>query len=78
VLERERLTDSVAPRGHVAQGRHIHLLLSAGLDRLVGWFPGIEEELELRGAAPTDGTRAWVFQGGGYRAQETGAADFSA
>jgi hypothetical protein len=22
VLERERLTDSVAPRGHVAQGRH--------------------------------------------------------
>ena len=69
VLERERLTDSVAPRGHVAQGRHIHLLLSAGLDRLVGWFPGIEEELELRGAAPTDGTRAWVFQGGGYRAQ---------
>src|SRR6476619_982697 len=69
VLERERLTDSVAPRGHVAQGRHIHLLLSAGLDRLVGWFPGIEEELERRGAAPTDGTRAWVFQGGGYRAQ---------
>jgi 2-polyprenyl-6-methoxyphenol hydroxylase-like FAD-dependent oxidoreductase len=61
VLERERLTDSVAPRGHVAQGRHIHLLLSAGLDRLVGWFPGIEEELERRGAAPTDGTRAWVF-----------------
>jgi 2-polyprenyl-6-methoxyphenol hydroxylase-like FAD-dependent oxidoreductase len=69
VLERERLTDSVEPRGHVPQGRHIHLLLSAGLDRLVGWFPGIEEELERRGAAPTDGTRAWVFQGGGYRAQ---------
>jgi 2-polyprenyl-6-methoxyphenol hydroxylase-like FAD-dependent oxidoreductase len=69
VLERERLTDSIEPRGHVAQGRHVHLLLSAGLDRLGGWFPGIEEVLERRGAVPTDGTRAWIFQGGGYRAQ---------
>jgi 2-polyprenyl-6-methoxyphenol hydroxylase-like FAD-dependent oxidoreductase len=69
VLERERLSATVAPRGHVAQGRHIHLLLRAGLDRLVAWFPGIDEELERLGAAATDGRRAWVFQGGGYRAQ---------
>jgi 2-polyprenyl-6-methoxyphenol hydroxylase-like FAD-dependent oxidoreductase len=70
VVERERVDPTAAgPRGHVPQGRHIHLLLSAGRDRLVGWFPGIVTELEELGAAYTDGTRAWVYQGGGYRAQ---------
>ena len=69
VLERERLDDVVAPRGHVPQGRHLHLLLSAGLDLLGGWFPGIDDELESRGAVRVDGTRAWVHQSGGYRAR---------
>jgi 2-polyprenyl-6-methoxyphenol hydroxylase-like FAD-dependent oxidoreductase len=69
VLERERLTDSVEPRGHVPQGRHLHLLLSAGLDLLSDWFPGIEDELESRGAVRVDGHRAWVHQGGAYRAR---------
>jgi 2-polyprenyl-6-methoxyphenol hydroxylase-like FAD-dependent oxidoreductase len=69
VLERERLGDAAVPRGHVPQGRHLHLLLSAGLDLLVGWFPGIDDELESLGAVRVDGTRAWVHQSGGYRAQ---------
>ncbi len=69
VLERERLAGAAVPRGHVAQGRHVHLLLSAGLDRLVEWFPGIDDELRALGAVPTSGTGAWVFQGGGYRRQ---------
>jgi 2-polyprenyl-6-methoxyphenol hydroxylase-like FAD-dependent oxidoreductase len=69
VLERERLPSSVAPRGHIPQGRHVHLLLSSGLTRMVTWFPGIDAELERAGAVPTDGTRAWIYQGGGYRAQ---------
>jgi 2-polyprenyl-6-methoxyphenol hydroxylase-like FAD-dependent oxidoreductase len=69
VLERERLTDAPSPRGHVPQGKHLHLLLAAGLDLLVTWFPGIDDELEQRGAVWVDGTRAWVFQAGGYRAQ---------
>ncbi len=69
VLERERLTDAPTPRGHVPQGKHLHLLLSAGLDRMVVWFPGIDEELERMGAVWIDGTRAWVYQAGGYRAQ---------
>jgi 2-polyprenyl-6-methoxyphenol hydroxylase-like FAD-dependent oxidoreductase len=69
VLERERLTDAPSPRGHVPQGRHLHLLLSAGLDLLVAWFPGIDDELERMGAIRVDGTRAWVHQAGGYRAQ---------
>jgi 2-polyprenyl-6-methoxyphenol hydroxylase-like FAD-dependent oxidoreductase len=69
VLERERLADAAQPRGHVPQGRHLHLLLSAGLDLLAGWFPGIDDELESLGAVRVDGTRAWVHQSGGYRAQ---------
>ncbi len=69
VLERERLIDAPSPRGRVPQGRHVHLLLAAGLDLLVGWFPGIDVELEREGAVRVDGTRAWVYQGGGYRAQ---------
>ncbi|GAA2158667.1 NAD(P)/FAD-dependent oxidoreductase [Humibacillus xanthopallidus] len=69
VLERDRLPDSPAPRGRVPQGRHLHLLLSAGLDRLRDWFPGIEAELESRGAVRVDGTGAWIHQGGAYRAR---------
>jgi 2-polyprenyl-6-methoxyphenol hydroxylase-like FAD-dependent oxidoreductase len=69
VMERERLTDVPLPRGHVPQGRHVHLLLSAGLDLLVAWFPGIDDELERMGAVWVDGSRAWVYQAGGYRAQ---------
>jgi 2-polyprenyl-6-methoxyphenol hydroxylase-like FAD-dependent oxidoreductase len=69
VIERERLSDAASPRGHVPQGKHLHLLLAAGLDLLVAWFPGIDDELEQRGAVWVDGTRAWVYQAGGYRAQ---------
>ena len=69
VLERERLIDAPLPRGHVPQGRHLHLLLAAGLDLMVDWFPGIDDELERMGAVRVDGTRAWVYQVGGYRAQ---------
>ena len=69
LIERERLTDAALPRGHVPQGKHLHLLLGAGLDRLVAWFPGIDDELERMGAVRIDGSRAWVYQAGGYRAQ---------
>jgi 2-polyprenyl-6-methoxyphenol hydroxylase-like FAD-dependent oxidoreductase len=69
VFERERLVDTPLPRGHVPQGRHLHLLLTAGLDLLVDWFPGIEDELERMGAVRVDGTSAWVYQAGGYRAR---------
>lgn len=69
VLEREHLPEAVGPRGRVPQGRHLHLLLSAGLDLLRDWFPGIEDELESHGAVRVDGTGAWVHQGGAYRAR---------
>ncbi|MFM6852304.1 MAG: FAD-dependent oxidoreductase [Terrabacter sp.] len=69
VLERERLPESVTPRGRVPQGRHLHVLLAAGLDLLAGWFPGIEDELESLGAVAVDGSQAWVHQAGAYRAR---------
>lgn len=69
VLERDRLSEEVGPRGHVPQGRHLHLLLAAGQDLLREWFPGIEDDLKARGAVPVDGHRAWVHQGGAYRAR---------
>jgi 2-polyprenyl-6-methoxyphenol hydroxylase-like FAD-dependent oxidoreductase len=69
LLERERLPQGAAPRGHVPQGRHLHLLLASGLDLLTEWFPGIRDELESRGAVRTDGHGAWVHQGGAYRAR---------
>ena len=69
VLERERLPETVAPRGRVPQGRHLHLLLSGGPRPLRDWFPGIEDELEGHGAVRVDGTGAWVHQGGAYRAR---------
>jgi 2-polyprenyl-6-methoxyphenol hydroxylase-like FAD-dependent oxidoreductase len=69
VLERGHLPEAVGPRARVPQGRHLHLLLSAGLDLLRDWFPGIEEELESHGAVRVDGTGAWIHQGGAYRAR---------
>lgn len=69
VLERDHLPEAVQPRARVPQGRHLHVLLSAGLDRLRDWFPAIEPELEALGAVRVDGTGAWVHQGGAYRAR---------
>ncbi|HET7801445.1 MAG TPA: NAD(P)/FAD-dependent oxidoreductase [Humibacillus xanthopallidus] len=69
VLERDQLPDTPTPRGRVPQGRHLHALLSAGLDRMRAWFPGIEDELQSHGAVRVDGTGAWVHQGGAYRAR---------
>jgi 2-polyprenyl-6-methoxyphenol hydroxylase-like FAD-dependent oxidoreductase len=69
ILERESLEDTAEPRGHVPQGKHLHLFLAAGLERLVEWFPGIDDELESLGAVRLDGSRAWLFQAGGYRAR---------
>ena len=51
------------------QGRHLHLLLPPVWTCWSTGFPGSTIELERLGAVRVDGTRAWVYQAGGYRAQ---------
>lgn len=66
VLDRDTLPDGPEPRGQVPQGRHPHLLLVAGARLLEGWFPGIVEELEARGAIDIDiCADLYWHQGGG-------------
>ena len=69
VIDRDDLPLAATPRARVPQGRQLHILLSAGLEQLRAWFPGIEEELQHQGAARVDGFGAWIHQGGAYRAR---------
>src|SRR5690242_16465957 len=69
VIDRDDLPLTATPRARVPQGRQLHILLSAGLEKLRAWFPGIEEELQHLGAARVDGVGAWIHQGGAYRAR---------
>src|SRR5262245_55527804 len=50
VLERDALTDGLAPRKGVPHARHTHGLLTGGLRVLEDLFPGIKEALVARGA----------------------------
>ena len=54
VVDRDTLPDGDEARRNVPQGRHPHLLLPAGARLLEGWFPGIVEELEAKGASVID------------------------
>lgn len=54
VLDRDVLTDDPTPRRLVPQGRHPHLLLTAGARLLDGWFPGLTPELYAAGAVELD------------------------
>ncbi len=50
------------------QGRHVHGLLPAGIQRLEGWFPGLTDELVADGARLVDfGADGLWHQGGGFR-----------
>lgn len=54
VVERDELPDGVAQRSGVPQGRHLHMLLSAGLRVFEQLLPGLTEELCSRGAPILD------------------------
>src|ERR687895_2717324 len=67
LVDRDSLPDGAEPRARVPQGRHPHLLLTAGVQLLEGWFPGIVDELEAGGGGgigPCAGGY-WVQNGGG-------------
>ena len=54
VLERDRLPQDASSRLGVPQGRHLHVLISGGLDALRNLFPGIETDLAAAGGIGFD------------------------
>jgi 2-polyprenyl-6-methoxyphenol hydroxylase-like FAD-dependent oxidoreductase len=69
VLDRDTLGDDADPRRLVPQGRHPHLLLTAGARLLDGWFPDLTAELYAAGAVKLDLCRDfhWHQAGGAQR-----------
>jgi 2-polyprenyl-6-methoxyphenol hydroxylase-like FAD-dependent oxidoreductase len=69
VLDRDTLGDNPEPRRLVPQGRHPHLLLTAGARLLDEWFPGLTAELYAAGAVRLDLCRdfLWHQAGGAQR-----------
>lgn len=66
VIDRDDLPATPEWRKQVPQGRHVHLLLVAGAQRLERWFPGIIEELHAGGAVDVDlsADLCWYQAGG--------------
>src|SRR5436190_7779267 len=57
IIERDRLSQEIAPRKGVPQGQHVHALLAKGTGILTELFPGLFETLTQDGAirfTPTD------------------------
>ena len=50
IVERDSLTETGRQRKGVPQGRHVHVLMPAGLRALAELFPGILEDLREQGA----------------------------
>ena len=69
VVDRDELPAEPEPRRLVPQGRHPHLLLTAGARLLEGWFPGLLDELRAGGAVDVDicGDFYWYQAGGCQR-----------
>lgn len=66
VIDRDELPATPDWRKQVPQGRHVHLLLVAGAQRLERWFPGIIEELHRGGAVDVDlSADLYWYQAGG-------------
>jgi 2-polyprenyl-6-methoxyphenol hydroxylase-like FAD-dependent oxidoreductase len=54
ILERDRLSDQVAPRKGTPQARHLHVLLERGRRILEQLFPGLSQQLVAHGASLLD------------------------
>ncbi|MGH8901464.1 MAG: NAD(P)/FAD-dependent oxidoreductase [Egibacteraceae bacterium] len=52
IVERDRFPDEPAFRAGVPQGRHAHILLTAGQEALERLFPGFRDDLVIAGAIP--------------------------
>jgi len=54
VLERDAAPEGAEPHKGVPQGRHVHVLLEAGLTTMEAFFPGFTEELRSAGGKLID------------------------
>lgn len=61
VVERDALPETATQRRGVAQGRHLHMMLSAGSSYLAKLFPGLFDELTAAGAQVLHGTDPSLF-----------------
>lgn len=61
VVERDTLPHNAVQRRGVAQGRHLHMMLSAGIPHLESLFPGLLDELGAAGAHVLDARDPSVF-----------------
>ena len=70
VVERDDLSDSVAPRRGVPQGRHIHGLIARGGQILDELLPGFTESLTARGVPTMDQLRDARLYFSGHRLRQ--------
>jgi 2-polyprenyl-6-methoxyphenol hydroxylase-like FAD-dependent oxidoreductase len=65
LLERDPRPDSADPRKGIPQGRHLHVVMEAGLKVLEDLFPGVTKEMQAEGADLSDAGRdtAWHHYG---------------
>jgi 2-polyprenyl-6-methoxyphenol hydroxylase-like FAD-dependent oxidoreductase len=61
VVERDALPDGASQRRGVAQGRHLHQLLTRGAIIFADLFPGVLDDLQAAGAPVLDGSDPSVF-----------------
>ncbi|WFE47713.1 hypothetical protein [Verrucosispora sp. WMMD1129] len=66
ILERDRLPDEAVVRRGVPQGRHAHVLLTAGQKLSDVWFPGLAGDLLAEGAVLFRTRDVLWHQGGAY------------
>jgi 2-polyprenyl-6-methoxyphenol hydroxylase-like FAD-dependent oxidoreductase len=70
IVEHDRLPSAPEIRRSVPQGRHLHVLLGAGLNTISQMFPGIVAELVGAGAVLRDfGESVAWFHGGAWKVQ---------
>lgn len=61
VVERDALPEDASQRRGVAQGRHLHQLLTRGATIIADLFPGVLDDLQAAGAPVLDGSDPSMF-----------------
>lgn len=75
VVERDVLPDDASQRRGVAQGRHLHQLLTRGAKIFADLFPGVLDDLRAAGAPVLDGAdpSMFYFRAGAHELDVTGS-----